>query len=197
MPLFSNKYYIIKMKNNKIFHTIIAFTSPRLIKNLNYIIASSHYLINPINFYFNSELMVKRLNLFYDDKLIIYIIDNYCEGEEIKEYKINYSSTNDYNLIIIPTKNFYTKKIITDLLINNKNINHSIFLFKNIGYKEIVVNLTLFDIIISGGSNSKKHMISPIQMRLARFLIAISNFSSNEVANSFHFDQHKNKQNLD
>lgn len=62
-------------------------------------------------------------------------------------------------------------------LINNKNINHSIFLFRNLDYREIVTNLALFKVIISGGSNSKKHILSPIQLRLARFIIAISAFN--------------------
>jgi hypothetical protein len=47
----------------------------------------------------------------------------------------------------------------------------------------------LFRIAASGGSNAKRHILSPIQLRLARFIIAISDYSGAEVATSFHIEQ--------
>jgi hypothetical protein len=47
----------------------------------------------------------------------------------------------------------------------------------------------LHKIISSGGSNTKKHILSPIQLRLARFILAMSDNSGKDVANSFHFEE--------
>jgi hypothetical protein len=55
----------------------------------------------------------------------------------------------------------------------------------------------LFNIIVSSGSNSKKYILSPIQLRLARFIIAISDFSGSEVEDSFHFERESGKSRID
>ena len=65
-------------------------------------------------------------------------------------------------------------------------------MFKDRDYGDIVANLALFNIIVSGGSNTKKHILSPIQLRLARFVIAFLPLCGSTVANSFH-SYRKNK----
>jgi hypothetical protein len=86
----------------------------------------------------------------------------------------------------VPENNFYTKDGIQNILIKNKNIHQCIFIFKDRDYGDIAANLSLFNIIVSGGSNTKKHILSPIQLRLARFLIAFLPLTGSNVANSFH-----------
>jgi hypothetical protein len=92
-------------------------------------------------------------------------------------------------LFNFPAELFFSTGNIEKVLIKNKNINQFIFLFKNRDYGDIVANLALFNIIISGGSNTKNHILSPIQLRLARFLIAILPLTGSDVANSFHSDR--------
>jgi hypothetical protein len=52
-------------------------------------------------------------------------------------------------------------------------------------------------VILTGGSNTKKHILSPIQLRLARFLIALLSGGGSDVANSFHSDRVKGRAKVD
>lgn len=182
---------------NNTFYSVIAFTSPKLNNNNNNYnsIVSSHYLTLPLEFPINSQKMSDKLDNVYTNKLKIIAIEDHTKDS--KCYKIGHSFTNDYIIFSIVSSEFFSKEGIDTYLINNKNINHSIFMFRNLDYREIVTNLALFNIIISGGSNSKKHILSPIQLRLARFIIAINNSNGSEVANSFHFDRDTGKPQVD
>lgn len=171
--------------NNNTFYSIIAFTSPKLINNIYSSIASSYYLTLPVEVTAGYQNLSDRLNVVYTNKLKIIIIDQ--DMKESKSYKLGNSISNDYSIFEIPSSELFTEKGIDMYLINNNNINHSIFMFRNLNYKQIVINLALFKVIISGGSNSKKHILSPIQLRLARFIIAISAFNGSRVAESFHY----------
>jgi hypothetical protein len=181
------------MTNNttmkKIFFTIMAFTQPKLIENdkIYSVITSSHYFVKEESFNFNSIGFYERLNTVYKNKLLIIYITNSVETIEAK--KIGNFFTSDYSLLLVPEKEFYSESFIKDAFIHNKDMNQTIFVFENLFYGQIVCNLALFKITTSGGSNSKKHILSPIQLRLARFVISISDFSGIEVATSFHIGQ--------
>jgi hypothetical protein len=136
-----------------------------------------------------------KLEVVYTNKLKVIIIDNMTK--ESTEYQIGKPYSNDLSILSVPSSKFFTAEGIDKYLIDNKYINHSIFMFKNLDYREIVANLVFFRIIISGGSNSKKHILSPIQLRLARFIIAISGFKGTRVAESFHYDRDTGKAQVD
>ena len=175
--------------NKKSIYTIISLSRPRFIKDSYNIIASSHYLgisFNPYKFSSDNNL-AKRLELLYDSTLNIVFIAN--ERTEFSSEKIGDSSYNEFRIINIPYDLFFSTNIIEEILIKNKNIHQFIFIFKDRDYRGIVANLALFNIIISGGSNTKKHILSPIQLRLARFLIAIYPITGKNVVNSFHPDR--------
>jgi hypothetical protein len=171
-------------KKNQTFYTIISFSSPRFIKDSYNIIASSHYFVNGHALPIFSQGFADKLDIVYDNKLRIIIIGD--DVTEIKINKIGNSISNDYIAISYPEKFFFTEKNIREVYIKNKNIHQFIFLFKNRDYFGIVANLALFNIIISGGSNTKKHILSPIQLRLSRFLIAFLSITGKSVVNSFH-----------
>ena len=177
------------MTNNKrSFYTIISFSFPRLIKGSYNIIASSHYLGTIFEPYkFTSDMLAKRLETFFDNTLKIVFIAN--ESPKISTIKIGDSIYNDFIIIDIPSESFFSTDIIEKILIKNKKIHQFIFIFKDRDYRDIVSNLALFNIIISGGSNTKKHILSPIQLRLARFLIAFLPMTGSNVVNSFHPDR--------
>lgn len=62
-----------------------------------------------------------------------------------------------------------------------------VYVFHNINWKDICVLFATSGIDISGGSNSKKHLLSPHQYRLAQFLLCLEKSSaSGVVSNSFH-----------
>jgi hypothetical protein len=180
----------INNNNNNTFYTIMAITKARLINNQYSVIASSHYYLQPTPFSWNSQTMIDRLNTVYDNKLKIIIISNFVT--KINFYNLGIGSNSiysHYTVYTIPFKEFYNKTLIEAIFLNNIHINHTIIMFQNLDYRSIVENLAMFNFIISGGSNNKKHILSPIQLRLARFVIAISSFSDDEVVNSFHFEK--------
>lgn len=169
--------------NKKSFYTILALSAPRLMKDSYNVIASSHYL-GTMGDNFTSSILAKRLEMVYDGNLKIVIISN-----DITEYSssnIGDSISSDFLIFNFPADLFFSTDNIEKVLIKNKNINQCIFIFKDRDYGQIVSNLALFNIIISGGSNTKKHILSPIQLRLARFLIAILPLTGSNVVNSFH-----------
>jgi hypothetical protein len=171
--------------NNKTFFTIISFSSPRILKKSYNIIASSHYLSDvSVENRINTTALIERFRMFYDSTLKIVLINN--EFTEFSSSKVGNSINDDITIFKLPENLFFDKKGLEEVLINNKNISQFIFIFKDKDYRDIVSNLALFNIIISGGSNTKKHILSPIQLRLARFLIAFLPLSGSTVANSFH-----------
>ena len=153
------------MINNNKFYSLIAFTKPKLnpITNLYSSIVSSHYLFNPDTLNIPRDIYIKRLDNFYNNKLVLISIDK--EYEEIKSYKIGNSLNKDFTEFIVPYSQFFSEQGINEFLLNNEQINNSIYMFRDLDYRELVNNLALFKIIISGGSNNKKHILSPIQLR--------------------------------
>lgn len=182
--------------NQKLFYTSIVFTKPLLKNNEFYSsIASSHLLYGIESFNIKNDLLSEKLDIIYKDKLKLIIIDK--GFKQIEESKLGNSIKNDFTEFDIPFEEFFSDEGIKNLLINNKNINNSIFLFRGLDYHDITTNLAIFKINVSGGSNTKKHLLSPVQLRLARFIIAISTHSGLEVSGSFHYNRIKNQSRID
>lgn len=173
---------------NKTFFTIISFSAPRIIKDYYNLVASSHYLssVEKEDIISNSALF-EKFKMLYDSSLKIVIIDN--KFKEFSSNKVGNSISDDITIFKIPEYLFFDKKGIEEVLIKNKKISKFIFIFKNKDYRDIVYHLALYNIIVSGGSNTKKHILSPVQLRLARFLIALLPLTGNNVTNSFHTDR--------
>lgn len=49
----------------------------------------------------------------------------------------------------------------------------TIFIFDNIGYSTLRLAFRFKDILISGGSNTKRHILSPLQLKLSHFITAV------------------------
>ena len=63
-------------------------------------------------------------------------------------------------------------------------INRSVFIFHNLKWKDICKEFTSQNIIISGGSSTKRHIISPIHIRMVTILIVFI-FSYKDIVTSF------------
>ena len=66
-------------------------------------------------------------------------------------------------------------------------------MFKGVEYNDIVANFALNDIIINDGSNIDKHLLSRIQFRLDRFILAMTPLSGVDISRSFHSESSLNK----
>jgi hypothetical protein len=180
--------------NNNEFLTVLSLSAPRLINGSYSIIASSHYLSSSsLTFGIDSNTFAEKLEKVYNGNLKILAVDE--EFTEAKTERIGDSFANNFYFLEVPAELFFSLEGIKSILI--KNINQYIFIFKDVDYGTIVTRLALYNVILSGGSNTKKHILSPIQLRLARFLIALLNGGGSDVANSFHSDRIKGRAKVD
>lgn len=133
----------------------------------------------------STSALLANLNSVSNHNLNIVVISQ--ETTEVKVFKLDNELTSNITITLIPFNEFWTEKTIVSSFIHNDFTNKAIFLFEDMTYKQIVTHFAVFGIVISGGSNTKKHILSPIQLRLARFIIAIEGAqSSQKVAVSFH-----------
>jgi len=90
----------------------------------------------------------------------------------------------------INTDSFFTLKSFEFFFNKNKDKNFEFaFAFQNLHWVDICSRFISTGIDISGGSNTKKHLISPVQHRLSLFLMCIFGSKSTSFVNeSFHRD---------
>jgi len=183
-------------KNNNEFLTVLSLSAPRLINGSYSIIASSHYLSSSsLTFGINSNIFAEKLEKVYNGNLKILAVDEVFT--ETRMERIGDSFANNFYFLEVPAELFFSKEGIENILIKNKNINQYIFILKDVDYGTIVTRLALYNVILSGGSNTKKHILSPIQLRLARFLIPLLSGGGSDVANSFHIERIKGRAKVD
>ena len=182
--------------NNNEFLTVLSLSAPRLINGSYCIIASSHYLrSSSLTFGINSNTFAEKLEKVYNGNLKILAVDEVFT--KTRTERIGDSFANNFYFLEVPAELFFSKEGIESVLIENKNIHQYIFIFKDVDYGTIVTRLALYNVILTGGSNTKKHILSPIQLRLARFLIALLSGGGSDVANSFHSDRVKGRAKVD
>ena len=78
--------------------------------------------------------------------------------------KIEFKNINDLNVL-----NFFLKDNM-----NNYNI---IFIFEGLIWSNILFLFNLLGITIYGGSNTRRHLLSTVQLSLVKFLELITNFN--------------------
>jgi len=90
----------------------------------------------------------------------------------------------------INANTFFSLKSFEFFFNKNKDKNFEfVFAFQNITWDEICTGFINTGIDISGGSNTKKHLISPVQHRLSLFLMCFFGTKSSSFVNeSFHRD---------
>lgn len=177
------------MNNNNF--TVMAFTKAKPYKeNYSTIATSTIITLDEVNskFYPRSDLL-EKLNTVYKHALnIVVVSENF---EVFKMFKLNDDLSSNIAMTLIPFKEFFIEKRVVDIFVNN-NINQMIFMFNNMEYRSVAAELAYHGIIVSGGSNTKKHMLSPIQLRLARFIIGLDGlFHGRDLSESFHQYPHQ------
>ena len=94
--------------------------------------------------------------------ITIFFID---EGKAIFHHRFSILEEVDYKIISISYYEFFEQAdFIKNIFLKNKiELRKCIFIFKNRALVEITTKFKTFNIIISGGSNTKRHMLSPNQ----------------------------------
>src|SRR5882724_6685973 len=82
-------------------------------------------------------------------------------------------------LIIIKVLKGETEELFTNLLFrdhvlkNTQLSNKIVFLFDESTLNEVVSMFRLYNILITGGSSSKRHLLSPLELRLSRVILPL------------------------
>lgn len=183
------------MKKNKTFYTIAAFSWSKVSKS-NRIIGSIQYrydVFEDINWtdlainnkIFRNNKTLEIYNIFKDpeftklepmNETIYQTLDNKFEKNETIE------------LYDIPDHYFFTKSFIDENIFNlNVSLSSRIFIFEDSHWKFLVNRFKDLDIILSGGSNVKRHHLSPVHMKLSRLLLVLegNHKSFNRTINSY------------
>lgn len=120
--------------------------------------------------------------LYYNDYKYIFNID-----EKYPEQIIDKIDVGDSNILIVFRGNLKSllanEELFKDIIDRNL-INKSLFIFHNIKWKDICKKFLEKNIVLSGGSSTRRHIISPIHVKLMAVL-NIFEFSYQDVVSSF------------
>jgi len=190
----------LKHLNQKIFATFSPSNEKYIVKGtpMTNLICS----IFATNFYYDINIvaLVNRLKTLQCKKLFIINVVPLCEEKKpsvINEDHISYlpiSKNNPYYISqTISLSNFFKKEFFNSLLYDKKEklnneeiINNSIFIFHVIPYPFLVACFKFNDIILTGGANNRRHMLSVVHHRLSLFIGCCEGMDKNTVFESFH-----------
>jgi|SRR5882757_2025040 len=181
--------------------TFVAFSLATGNNEYRKLIASTYFVKSFENFDINK--FTSRVYLFNkisnERSFFIFVhVTNDLVESKLSSYGFTNSSIELY-VYKVSFKNFFNDCfIIKNLLQYSKYSNRIIYGFENKIWGNIVVNFRFNKIIISGGSNTKRHFLSPVHMRLSQFITCVEGLEQGGVFESFHdFDKDKTSIMLD
>lgn len=170
----------------------VVFARPRseeVKDHLNlHMIASTYFVNKPheISYeYLQDCLSMMGINTFF----ILYIMDTTQEdinfGHEPHTFRSNKVL---FEVDYIAKKN-YIPMINSDSFNFDEMNKYCLYIFVDMSWFELAVMFKSanVDVIISGGSTSKRHLISPLQLRLSSYIIALFDMDSIEANNYNNF----------
>lgn len=145
------------------------------------------------NFKFYVKDILSRMEILGVKRIIIIFItpNSDAENNKIDNRSIynNKQETAEIKVIYILEEYFFSFDYLNELFkLYNEEPNHNIlFCFSDLKWMRIAAKFMTVNIEVSGGSNSKKHMISPNQLKMVQLLTCLFGDSvKGIVSNSFH-----------
>lgn len=105
----------------------------------------------------------------------------------------------NFNFIEIPDHAFFNQYFIDELFFEeNSDLSYKIFIFESTQWKVLVNTFKKIGVVLSGGSSVKRHVLSPVQMKLSRFLFLLEGWkkSYDNTKTSFFINNIMNNYNL-
>jgi hypothetical protein len=180
------------MNNKNISKYIIAAFSynKKIINKIPQLIVST-YFCNEL--YLSNSSIIYRLKAFNCRKLILVYITS--ENKKTNAVNLTRGENLDFVIYEVSKDNLFNDMIFTKYILKNDPLLKSmIFIFENLSWAEIVLLFRLNNLNISGGSNTLRHILSPVQLRLAQFITCIEGMNSSKIVESFHLSKNKSKQ---
>lgn len=175
--------------------------------NKKSLIASINYRYNLNTFYYTNNRIWDWANIkteYFKPYTIIrvlkrrdYITENTFTHKgiiyDLNKTFVNISERKDLNYILVLDQLFFTEEFLNDNLFSQKFnlLINSVFIFDHTEWKDLVHKFKILNITLSGGSTTKRQVLSPVQLNLARFLISIDGFkdSHKSVVESFNINE--------
>ena len=126
--------------------------------------------------------------LGYQTYFLIIVSNNYGE---IKTEKISSDIYPNCEIIVIHTSldELFTSGLMNKIYLENENSTlayRTIFNFRGFTYSSLQTAFRIKNIILSGGSAQKRHILNPYSHRFSQFITAFESYNLNGVINSFH-----------
>lgn len=139
-----------------------------------------------------SLFFTREFNLILNEDLCTRLYSNnfryiFDINENYHETIIYNIDVGDNNSLIIFRGNLQALLVNEELFKNiivRKLINSSVFILNNIKWKDFCKEFLKKDIVLSGGSSTRRHMLSPIHIRLVIVLTAFK-FNYKDIVRSF------------
>lgn len=160
---------------------ISTFSSIKKGSDKNLMVASTYFTKDlQINF----ELLVSRLKAL--DCLQLIIVYVYSGDVPTNLIKLD----NYLGFYEISFSNLFTDKLFIDAVLKkSKFLNHLVFIFEDKKWVEIISLFKSNNITINGGSNTSKHILSPVQFKLAQFISCLEGMDYKKVGDSYHLSR--------
>jgi len=171
------------------------FSLSKNIKNMKNLIASSILLDLKISKELTKSEIVNYFWLLGIRKLIIIKVVK-GESEELFT-RIGNSPTSDIGIFTTSYIKLFRNNLLRDQVLNNTQLSNKIvFLFEDSSWNEIVSIFRFNNILISGGSSSKRHLLSPLQLRLSRILLPLELNRSYNLSKTINDSFHSNSMDI-
>lgn len=117
-----------------------------------------------------SFLNIKKLKVLFVSEYYEKVDSLFDEGDESRKFELHVMNTDLFfeNLCFDDLNKYIKVPLIDDV-----NSTNTIFIFNDLTWKEVIQNFRARNIVLSGGSITKRHMLTPVHFKLAQFLIAI------------------------
>nr|AWA82153.1 hypothetical protein [Cantharellus cibarius]AWA82185.1 hypothetical protein [Cantharellus cibarius] len=135
------------------------------------------------------NMVSKMENFGWMRLIIVRISQKYTQSyEEI----LSNSIYMDIKMVFVSIDEFFTEHWINTLIIDNKFHNQDIiYNFIGIDWHEILIRFKINNIRISGGSTTKRHILSPVQLRLGQFITLTFGVNHSNAIESFQIANNK------
>lgn len=164
---------------------IFATFSNSSINNNLHLIASTYFEkdVKPLD----AEAIDERLAFFKMSRIILLHVSDEPQLKSLERY----GSTLNHEIVVfsVSYEEFFTKKFLHEAIFAKNKIassNFILFCFSDRSWFHLVHSFKECGISVSGGSSSKRHILSSVQLRLSQYLIIIRGIQFNSVIESFH-----------
>lgn len=139
---------------------------------------------------FDVQDVLRSLKVLQSGKTVLIIVTNKIEQNNHIALKIGQDEKYvDFIVYMITYHDLFSNDFILSKIKNNTELSHNFFfLFDKINWPALVLMFKYNNIIVSGGSNTKRYILSPLQLRFSNLIIAIFWKKKDKITtNSYHF----------